>query len=80
MLFKRGYLVDGANVNFKVDNTFLKYFSDKKIVHVAPNQIDFYNVLIDLTANPPKLTLKSTDALITPDRGAEYVFMDVLRF
>lgn len=80
LLFKRGYLVDRAVVNHQVDNTFLRYFSDRKVVHVSPTQIDFYNVIIDISANPPKISLKSTDSLMTEERGSIYKFMDVLRF
>lgn len=65
MMFKRGYLVDKVAVNYQVKNTFVKYFSDRKAVHVSPSQIDFYNVIIDLAANPPKISLKSTDSLVT---------------
>jgi hypothetical protein len=80
MMFKRGYLVDQVTINFQVNNTFVKYFPDRKAVHVSPSQIDFYNVLIDLAVNPPKISLKSTDSLVTEERASNYEFMNVLRF
>jgi len=79
-MFKKGYCVDKVAVNFHDNNTVLKYFSDRKLVHVAPTQIDFYNVVIDLAANPPKIQLKSTDSIVVPERKGKYLFMDLLRF
>ena len=79
-MFKKGYCVDKVAVNFHDNNTVLKYFSDKKLVHVAPNQIDFYSVIIDQAINPPKIQLKSTDSIIIPPRIGKYQFVDVLRF
>ena len=63
-MFKKGYMVDKVSVNFKDDNTFVKYFPDQKVVHGTSNQLDFYAVVIDLAANPPKISLKSTDSLM----------------
>ena len=79
-MFKKGYCVDRVAINYQVDNTFLKYFPDRRLVHVSPAQIDFYNLVIDLAVNPPKLALKSTDSIVVPERKGKHVFMDVLRF
>ena len=79
MLFKKGYMVDEAKLNFHSPNTYLKYFSDRKVVFVAPNQIDVYNLQIDLHANPPKISLKSTDSLLMNHQATGLQFMDILR-
>ena len=79
-MFKKGYCVDKVVVNNRDKNTILKYFSDRKLVHVSLTQFDFYNVVIDLVSNPPKLQLKSTDSIVIPERKGKYLFMDVLRF
>jgi hypothetical protein len=36
MLFKRGYMVDSVCINHKEHNTFLRYFSDRKVIFVGP--------------------------------------------
>ena len=78
MMFKRGYMVDQAIVNFQKSRTYLRYYVDKRVVFVAPDQIDMHNLLIDLNSNPPKISLKSTDSIVM-SLDSEYVFMDVLR-
>jgi hypothetical protein len=39
-----------------------------------------YSLLIDLNANPPKISLKSTDSIEMAKHSEEYAFVDVLRF
>jgi hypothetical protein len=63
LMFSKGYCVDKVCINMQMQGTILKYFGDKKLIHVSPSQIDLYNVGIDLLANPPKLTITSFDSL-----------------
>jgi len=58
----------------------LKYFGDKKLIHVAPSQIDFYNVIIDLVSNPPKLAIKSTDSIGLELENCKYRFLEAIKF
>lgn len=63
LLFRKGYCVDKIFINLKLEGTLLKYFGDKKLVHIAPKQIDFYSFMIDLVSNPPKLSIHSYDSI-----------------
>jgi len=79
MLFKKGYMVDDAQLNFHSPNTYLRYFPDKKVAFVAPKQIDVYSLQVNLHANPPKITLKSTDSILINTQLQSLEFMDILR-
>lgn len=63
LMFSKGYLVDRVYINIKVEGTVLKYFGDKKLIHISPKQIDFYKVEIDMGSNPPKLKIDSFDSI-----------------
>jgi hypothetical protein len=78
LMFSKGYCVDRVKITQKVEGTVLKYFGDKKLIHVSPMQIDFYSVLIDLAANPPKLAVQSFDS-ITNLEHQKYVFLDAVK-
>ena len=73
-------MVDEAKLNFHSPNTYLNYFPDKKVVFVAPNQIDMYSIVVNLQANPPKINLKSTDSIVINHQNSNMAFMDILRF
>ena len=77
-MFKRGYMVDTAVVNYQIKDTFLRMYSDCKVVFITPSTIDMYNLSIDLVANPPKIALKSTDSIMV-EQSSSYQFLDVLR-
>ena len=78
MMFKRGYMVDTAVVNYQINDTYLRMYSDCKVVFITPSNIDMYNLSIDLLANPPKIALKSTDSIMV-EQSSSYQFLDVLR-
>ena len=79
MMFKRGYMVDTATVNYQFDNTYLRLYPDRRVVVITPNQIDMYHLHLDLLANPPKISLQSTDCIMVDSLTPGYRFMDVLR-
>lgn len=79
MMFRKGYCVDNVFINLKIENSELKYFNDKKLIHVSPEQIDFYDVTIDMISNPPKLSIKSTDSISQID-NKKFRFMDLIKF
>jgi hypothetical protein len=79
LMFRKGYCVDKAFINLKVEGTLLKYFGDKKLIHISPLQIDFYNVIIDLVSKPPKLTIQSFDSISSIEHQ-KYVFLDAIKF
>lgn len=56
----------------------LKYFGDKKLIHIAPRQIDFYSFAIDLVSNPPKMSINSIDS-ITNVENQQYAFVDAIK-
>ena len=62
-LFIRGYRVDKVEINYQTGGSLLKSFGDKKLMHITPVQIDFYDLKIDLASNPPRITIHSTDSV-----------------
>ena len=78
-MFKRGYMVDTAVVNYEVKGTYLRLYPDRKIIFIAPGQIDMYNLNIDLISNPPKISLQSTDSIMVNALTSGYTFLDLLR-
>jgi hypothetical protein len=66
LMFSKGYCVDKVFINMQLQESILKYFGDRKLIHISPAQIDLYNVAIDLLANPPKLTINSFDSIASP--------------
>ena len=80
MMFKRGYMVDTAYVNSKKDpDSYLRLYPDRRVVFIAPGQVDMYNLTLDLLANPPKISLDSTDSIMVNTHTSGYSFFDVLR-
>ena len=79
LMFKRGYMVDRANVNYHDKDIHLRFFG-RKVIFVAPSQIDMYALQVDLLANPPKISLRSSDSLLTHGLVNKFTFLDVLPF
>jgi hypothetical protein len=78
-MFKKGYMIDKVYINIQMDNSLLKYW-DKKLIHIAPTQIDFYNVVIDLISNPPRLTIKPYDSIVFVSENNRYKFVEAIKF
>lgn len=80
LAFKKGFKVDEVKINRQSANSLLKYYNDKKLIHISEKQIDFYDFSIDLTANPPKISLTSTDSILIEDYDHQFVFFETIKF
>lgn len=70
MAFKNGYIIDAVNTNIRQQNYFIKYVpASKRLFHFLDKVIDVYDVSMDETIKPEKLTLNCIDCMQFDRKG-----------
>jgi hypothetical protein len=61
-----------VNVNINIEGSYLKYISHQKLMHISVNKIEVYIFKVDLSVNPPRLLLTSSDSIEIPQFPGGY--------
>lgn len=63
LVFKKGYMIDSANINLKNEHSILKYNGDERLIHLSDRKFEIYEFILNTKRKPYKIKLSPLDAI-----------------
>lgn len=75
---RKGYVLDKATVSSKQGNNHLKYLAGQRLIHVSDFRVELYQFTIDVSSNPPRITISSTDSIELPPIDPQLEYLNIV--